>query len=94
MDKIVTLMQSSFIPGRHITDNIIVTQEVMHSIRRMRGKDGYMAVKIDLGKAYDRLNWDFIFYILQDIGVPIRLFAVIMKCFTSTKMHISWNEEF
>ena len=55
MDKLVTPMQSSFVPGRHITDNIIVTQEVVHSMRRMRGKDGYIAVKIDLEKAYARL---------------------------------------
>ena len=91
MDKLVTPMQSSFVPGRHITDNIIITQEVVHSMRRMRGKDGYMAVKIDLEKAYDRLNWDFILDTLQDIGIPNRLINVIMKCFTSTKMLVSWN---
>ena len=55
MDKLVTPMQSSFVPGRHITNNIIVTQEAVHSMKRMKGKDGYMAVKIDLEKAYDRL---------------------------------------
>ena len=48
-------------------------------------------MKIDLEKAYDRLNWDFIFDTLQDIGIPPILLTVIMKCFTSTKMHISWN---
>ena len=57
-------------------------------MRRIRGQDGYIAVKIDLEKAYDRLNWDFIFYTLQDIGIPPRLLTVIMKCFTSNKMKV------
>ena len=65
----------------------------MHSMIRMGGQDGYMAVKINLEKACDRLNWDFIFYTLQDIGIPPRLLTVIMKCFTSTKMQVSWNGE-
>ena len=82
-------MQSSFVLGRHITDNIIVTQEVVHSMRKMRGRDRYMAIKVDLEKAYDRLNWDFIFDTLHDIGIPPRLVTVIMKCFLSTKMQIS-----
>ena len=53
MNKVVTPMQSSFVPGRHMTDNIIITQEVVHSMRTMRGRDDFMAVKVDLEKAYD-----------------------------------------
>ena len=52
-----------------------------------------MAVKIDLEKTYDRLSWDFTFDTLQDIGIPPKLLIVIMKCFTSTKMHVSQNGE-
>ena len=93
MNKLVNLMQSSFVPGRHITDNIIVIQEVVHSMRKMKGKVGYMALKVDLEKAYDRLSWDFIFDTVNDIGFPPRLITVIMKCFVSTKMQINWNGE-
>ena len=91
MNKIVTPMQSSFVPGRHITDNIIITQEVVHSMRTMRGREGYMAVKVDLEKAYDRLGWNFIADTLNDIGIPGRLISVIMKCLTGTTMQIRWN---
>ena len=89
MNKLVTPMQSSFVPGRHITDNIIITQEIVHSMRNMKGKDGYMAVKVDLEKSCDRLNWDFILDTLNDIGIPGRLTTVIMKCVTGTTLQIN-----
>ena len=60
-------------------------------MRTMRGKDGLMAMKVDLEKAYDRLSWNVVADTLQDIGIPRRLLSVIMKCLTSTTMQISWN---
>ena len=52
---------TSFVPGRHIIDNIVIAQEVIHSMCKKTGKKGFMAIKVDLEKAYDRLNWDFIY---------------------------------
>ena len=48
--------QTSFVPGRHIIDNIVVDQKVVHSMRKKMGKKGFMAIKVDLEKAYDHLN--------------------------------------
>ena len=93
MNKVVAPMQSSFVPGRQITDNIIITQEVVHSMRTRKGRVGFMAVKVDLEKAYDRLGWDFIADTLKDVGIPGRLSSVIMKCLTGTTMQICWNGE-
>ena len=56
MPTIISPNQCSFVPGRHSSDNIIVAQEVIHSMKTMKGKKGFMAIKIDLEKAYDRLN--------------------------------------
>ena len=56
MAHVISPNQCSFVPGRLSSDNIIVAQEVIHSMRVMGGKKGYMAIKIDLEKAYDRVN--------------------------------------
>ncbi|QHO04427.1 LINE-1 retrotransposable element ORF2 protein [Arachis hypogaea] len=49
MEKLVTLTQCSFISGRHSTDNIIITQEVIHSMRnKKKSSKDWMGIKIDL----------------------------------------------
>ena len=60
MQSMIGPNQSSFVPGRHITDNRIIYQEVLHSMRKKKGGKGTMLIKIDLEKAYDRLSWPFI----------------------------------
>lgn len=37
-----------------MTENILIAQEILHSFHTKRGKGGYMAIKVDLEKAYDR----------------------------------------
>ena len=56
MGKLVSPMRSSFVKGRHILDNIIIVHELIHSMGKRRGKKGVIAIKVDLDKAYDRLN--------------------------------------
>lgn len=64
LNNLVSLLQAAFVPGRRGLDNILIAQELVHSINNKRGKEGYMAVKVDFEKAYDRLEWNFIHKIL------------------------------
>ena len=60
MPHLTAPSESSFVPGRQITDNIIIYQEVLHSMRSPRKGNGIMLLKIDLEKVYDPLSWNFI----------------------------------
>ncbi|KAH9750393.1 putative ribonuclease H protein [Citrus sinensis] len=93
LPELIGPQQTSFVPGRHIVDNIVIAQEVVHSMPKKTGKRGLMAIKVDLQKAYDRLNWSFIFETLQQTGLPIHLSRLIMECVTSASMNILWNGE-
>ncbi|KAA3458641.1 reverse transcriptase [Gossypium australe] len=53
--------QSVFVLGRLISDNVLLAYELLHTFRRKKtGKKGYKAVKLDMSKAYDRVEWDFV----------------------------------
>ena len=94
MDQVVGPHQCSFIAGRHSSDNIIVAQEVIHSMRTKRKSgQGWMMLKIDLEKAYDRLKWPFIEATLFDLGIDPWLVRAIMACVTTSSFQVLWNGE-
>ena len=83
--------ECSFIPGRQSTDNVIIYQEVLHSMRQRKQKKGFMLIKVDLEKPYDRLSWGFIRDTLGKSGLPHPWIRNIMQCVESTKMSVVWN---
>ena len=93
MPILIGPQQTSFVPGRHIIDNIMIAQEVIHSMRKKMEKKGFMAIKVDIEKAYDRLNWDFIYETLQETRLPRDTIQIIMECITSATMKVLWNGE-
>ncbi|PKI58238.1 hypothetical protein CRG98_021320 [Punica granatum] len=93
MSNLISLNQVSFVPGRHIQDNIVITQELVHTMSRMQGKKLFMSIKIDLEKAYDRLSWDFIRDTLVTAGFPSNLRRVILQCIMTASMQVLWNGE-
>lgn len=63
-------MQEAFVPGRRGLNNILIAQELIHSIDNEKGKTGYMAIKVDLEKAYNRLGRNFIHKVFQAFHFP------------------------
>ncbi|KAL8159786.1 hypothetical protein V2J09_001323 [Rumex salicifolius] len=93
MEYVVSPMQSSFIPGRFIMDNVLLAQELVHSMKRKTGRKGWFLLKLDLEKAYDRLRWDFIEDTLRDVGLPDSWVRWIIECVSSASMRVLWNGE-
>lgn len=93
LHQLVGPHQTSFVPGRYIMKNIVVAQDIVHSMRKKTGPRGFMAIKVDLEKAYDRLSWEFINETLSEARIPPELIQVIMACITSTSMRVLWKGE-
>lgn len=62
---------------------------MIHSLHKMKGKVGYFAIKVDLSKAYDKINWSFIENTLLEVGLPNHLIDVIMMSVTSVKTNVN-----
>ncbi|CAA7053634.1 unnamed protein product [Microthlaspi erraticum] len=93
MTKLIGPAQSSFILGRLSTDNIVIVQEAVHSMRRKKGKRGWMLLKLDLEKAYDRVRWDFLEDSLRAAGFSETWITWVMQCVSGPSIRLLRNGE-
>lgn len=89
--KIISPTQCAFVPGRQPSDNIVIAQEIIHSMRLKRGRKGFMALKVDLEKAYDKVDWTFLRRILVKIGLIPNMVSLIMYIISSAQLSVIWD---
>ena len=85
--------QSAFVTGRNISANIIITQEIIHSFNLKSWKSNAFILKIDLAKAFDRLEWNFICQALRRKNFNDEFISLIHACISSPSFSILVNDE-
>ena len=91
LSNLISPIQTAFVPWRKGVDNVIIAQELIYTMDNLRGKEGYMAVKVDLEKTYDRLEWSFIHKVLQAFHFPSSIIKMIMSCVSSSTISVLVN---
>ncbi|XP_073355415.1 uncharacterized protein [Aegilops tauschii subsp. strangulata] len=87
LGEIISINQSAFVPGRLITDNALVAFECFHFIEQNKNPEkNFCAYKIDLSKAYDRVDWGFLENAMKGLGFDYRWIKWIMSCVTSAEV--------
>ncbi|KAL0393841.1 UNVERIFIED_CONTAM: hypothetical protein Slati_4350300 [Sesamum latifolium] len=84
LNSIISPSHSAFVPGRLITDNVLVAYELNHFLKlKTWGKKDHVSLKLDVSKAYDRVEWKFLERVLTRLGFNSRFVLTIMTCVTS-----------
>ena len=68
LPNIITKNQSAFTKSRLISDNILVAFKSLHSMQKHIGKEGFMAIKLDMSKACDKVEWSYLQSIMEKMG--------------------------
>jgi hypothetical protein len=92
LDKCISEKQSAFVEGRSILDNALIAMEVIHALkRRTRGNKGELALKIDISKACDKVDWGFLKGMLNRMGFLDKWVQWMMMCVSTVNYSVLMN---
>lgn len=84
--------QSAFVAGRNITDNFLVAFEIIHHMRNKKGgQEGEIALKLDVSKAYDRVDWSYLQQRMRSMGFCEGWIRWMMRCVTTVIYEFCFN---
>ena len=92
LPRLISETQSAFVAGRLISDNILIAQEMFHGLRTNKScQNKFMAIKTDMSKAYDRIEWDFIEALLYKMGFDPHWIKLMRECISSVQYRVLIN---
>jgi hypothetical protein len=92
LPSIISLEQSAFILERLITDNVLAAYETLHTMQtRLKGKNGFMAIKLDMSKMYDQVEWWYLEAIMKWLVFATWWINLILMCVTTVRYSILVN---
>lgn len=89
---VISERQAIFIKGKIIYDNILVAHELLYSLNSTnKCSKEFMALKTDIFKAYDRVEWSFLKMVLKTLGFSEHWSKLVMVCVTSAQYQVLIN---
>ncbi|XP_050207447.1 uncharacterized protein LOC126656868 [Mercurialis annua] len=90
LSRLVSDNQSAFVPKRSIAHNIMLAHDLVRNYHVNSGTPRFL-LKIDLKKAYDSINWDFVEESLLFLNFLDNIIKLIMECIKSSSFYVNWN---
>lgn len=89
LNSLISKAQSAFVPNRLISDNIMLAFKAQHFFKRKtQGKNGFSALKLDLSKAFDRVEWSYLRSIMLKMGFCEAWVSLIWNCISNVSYHV------
>ncbi|KAK3206654.1 hypothetical protein Dsin_020700 [Dipteronia sinensis] len=93
LSEVISEEQCAFIPSRLISDNTKVGFECLHKIKRRKRKNDSMEIKLDMSKAFDRVEWNFVGKMMLSLGFPASWVDLIYHYISSVSYSFMLNGE-
>lgn len=90
LPDIISNTQGAFVKDRSIMENILICQDIVRNYQR-EGGTARCLMKLDIKKAYDSLEWDFLRQMLIGLGFPDMFLQWIMTCITTSSFSFAVN---
>ncbi|XP_026378163.1 uncharacterized protein LOC113272559 [Papaver somniferum] len=91
MNNIISQNQSDFIPKRSISDNIFLANEAIYVVNHNDKVEGIASIKLDMFKAYDKIEWDFLEKVLTKMGLSNHWVNLINQCVSTVSYSVLLN---
>lgn len=89
LQRIISYQQSAFLPGRNIHHSLLLIGEMLHQAHE--SGEEHILMKLDISKAFDRLEWDFIIAVVERTGLAGLLTKFLRSGFKTASSHIILN---
>ncbi|MCI03311.1 LINE-1 reverse transcriptase like, partial [Trifolium medium] len=89
LGKLISPVQSAFLPNRQILDGVLVVNELLDLAKRR--KDKCLMFKVDFERAYDTVNWNFLEYMMTRMGFTVGWRQWIRACVFQSSMSVLVN---
>lgn len=92
ISHVISPTHSAFIPNKLITNNVVIAYECLYKIRySKRKKNSLVALKLDISKANDKIEWQFLKQIMMKLGFSNKWVNLIMRYIASACFSVLIN---